>query len=244
MECVVYWLRLSEHKDPSKDGYIGVSTDYANRLKAHKKNPDNETVRKFSNSDEMISEVLFHGTVEECLRKEYEFRPSYRIGWNIIPGGGLPPKIKDIDVNGDIARKISSTLKKRNTNPYSEKTHSEEANRKRKETIQRNQKKWFFDPVNNKCVVVNTGIGETPKEGWFPGKKNPETLSREYRIKLGLEEKKIAGVDYGNIANWVITDPDGNVYNVRSLKQWCRDNNHKYSTVVGSYNGWKAEKQR
>ena len=31
--------------------------------------------------------ILYEGTREECLKREYQLRPSLRIGWNIAQGG-------------------------------------------------------------------------------------------------------------------------------------------------------------
>lgn len=81
---IVYWIRTESIND-TNDGYIGV-TKYTKefRLKQHIK-----TGRfvKYGSDDELISEVLFEGTIEECFKYEIKLRPIERMGWNIAPGG-------------------------------------------------------------------------------------------------------------------------------------------------------------
>jgi hypothetical protein len=75
-----YWV--FEDKDcfvfPHNAGWVGVSEDPRDRwhcVRASKKAPKARLV------------ILYEDTREECLRREYELRPSPRIGWNIARGG-------------------------------------------------------------------------------------------------------------------------------------------------------------
>lgn len=75
----VYWV----FEDTS--GYVGVSEDPKSRwrrMRAIKKRPKARLV------------ILYEGTREECLKREYQLRPGLRIGWNTLRGGKAwePPK--------------------------------------------------------------------------------------------------------------------------------------------------------
>ena len=229
MECVVYWLRFENYVDPRQEGYIGVSVNFKNRLAAHKNNRDNIRVKEAANSGEMVAEILFEGTVEDCLKFEYDMRPGYNIGWNIIPGGGLPPKISEIDKEQKIAMKISETLKAKGANPYSEKTHSPEARQKRSMLAKQHQRRYYRDPETGKGRMFNTGIGEFPPESWLPG-----------RVDKPIKKEAINKAR--NVKTWKVTKPDGETFIVTSLKTWCMENGVKYSTVIGQSKGWIVEK--
>ena len=63
---------------PHNAGWVGVSEDPEARwygIRTIKKAPKASLV------------ILYEGTREECLKKEYQLRPSPRIGWNIARGG-------------------------------------------------------------------------------------------------------------------------------------------------------------
>jgi hypothetical protein len=234
MKCQVYWLHYEEHTDVTIDGYVGVSTEFSNRLETHKKNKDNFVVRNAANSGYMLADIIFEGTVEECLNKERELRPDNFIGWNICRGGGKPPRITDIDKDGKIAKKISDTLKAKGANPYCENTHSKEARQKRIEIAKTQKRKVYHDPVTLKTITVNTGLGELPPDGWCAGRKPKPELS-----------KRIRGVDYhGNASSWKVTFPDGKEEIVFALKSWCREHGFSYDELYANRNGWKTEKQK
>lgn len=79
MNNIVYWIRLEEHTDPYKDGYVGVTSDLQTRYATHIRNN-----RVPNNS---IIEILYEGSREECFKKELELRPKPKIGWNNAVGG-------------------------------------------------------------------------------------------------------------------------------------------------------------
>lgn len=92
MYCV-YWIRLPEYFDPSSEGYIGISKDLINRLRAHKKNkrktPLVSAIQKYG-WDNLIVEVLHENLdMQEALSIEKSLRPDQRIGWNCQIGGEL-----------------------------------------------------------------------------------------------------------------------------------------------------------
>ena len=84
----VYWV--FEDKDrfvfPHNAGYVGVSEDPKDRwrrVRAIKKAPKARLV------------VLYEGTREECLKRDHQWRPNPRIGWNTARGDvarGISPR--------------------------------------------------------------------------------------------------------------------------------------------------------
>ena len=86
----VYWIKNVGDTDPSVSGYVGVSETPDKRFKAHTKSMFHvgHAVRKYGIDS---FEILYEGTVNECLAYEERLRPSENIGWNECKGGGLPP---------------------------------------------------------------------------------------------------------------------------------------------------------
>lgn len=92
MYCV-YWIKLAEHTDNLTQGYVGITKDLKERIKAHKKNkrktPFTCAIKKHSFTN-LIVEVLHENlTLTEALSIEESLRPSAKIGWNCQKGGEL-----------------------------------------------------------------------------------------------------------------------------------------------------------
>jgi predicted GIY-YIG superfamily endonuclease len=85
----VYWIRLNSHDDINSEGYVGVSSDFEARMKAHEKFGAGmlENVKKKYGWSSLVKEIYFIGTVEDCYDLERILRPRDRIGWNINQGG-------------------------------------------------------------------------------------------------------------------------------------------------------------
>ncbi len=85
--CVVYWLKDLHCLCPWRHGYIGISTNWALRLKRH---------RTTRGRNSFYFEHLFWGSLKECMKLEQRLRPRPGIGWNEaaggIHGGGKAPK--------------------------------------------------------------------------------------------------------------------------------------------------------
>lgn len=90
----VYWIHTREHKNEFIEGYIGVSKNPNKRWIQHKtdakrnKHPNNHlgnAINKYGN--DLIYEVIFAGTEEQCFAYELELRPLPSIGWNLMSGG-------------------------------------------------------------------------------------------------------------------------------------------------------------
>jgi hypothetical protein len=89
----VYWIHLPEHTNAHKEGYVGITINFKERLKAHKKS---KKINHFKNAvkkygwDNLVKEILHYNlTLEAALYFEEKYRPEQNIGWNSQKGGVL-----------------------------------------------------------------------------------------------------------------------------------------------------------
>ena len=92
-DVTVYWIRKQKHTDLYKQGYIGITHNLNDRMSRHKTGngrprdtPIQRAILKYG-WDNLIKEILFVGTLEECSDYELMLRPTRGIGWNIAQGG-------------------------------------------------------------------------------------------------------------------------------------------------------------
>ena len=89
----VYWIHLPEHRDVTIDGYIGIATNFEQRMFAHKscaKTGKNQILYKAIRKhgwDNIIKEIIVISDENYCLEMEKKLRPKERMGWNIAIGG-------------------------------------------------------------------------------------------------------------------------------------------------------------
>jgi predicted GIY-YIG superfamily endonuclease len=89
----VYWIKSSEHTNPNTQGYVGITKNLKERLKAHKKNkhktPFTCAIKKYGFKNLIV--VVLHevATLQEALSIEETLRPTGKIGWNCQKGGEL-----------------------------------------------------------------------------------------------------------------------------------------------------------
>jgi len=88
----VYWIRKKHHNDCKSEGYIGVARNVQKRFNRHvkqalNKNHKNKNLILHLFDNDIVVETLFVGDETECYLKEFQLRPNYRIGWNVVPGG-------------------------------------------------------------------------------------------------------------------------------------------------------------
>lgn len=92
MYCV-YWIRRDGHTKYLTEGYIGITSNLPERLKAHKKNkrktPFSSAIKKYG--WENLSVEILHDnlSLQEALSIESRLRPTSSIGWNCQRGGEL-----------------------------------------------------------------------------------------------------------------------------------------------------------
>jgi predicted GIY-YIG superfamily endonuclease len=89
----VYWIKAAHHDNILDEGYVGITKNFNERMKAHCKNKRNSKLvaakTKYGWSN-LIKEILFEGlSLEAALEIERAYRPSLNIGWNHQRGGEL-----------------------------------------------------------------------------------------------------------------------------------------------------------
>ena len=95
MNSSVYWIHHPDHTNMFTQGYIGVSNNIKARWNRHKGQTQNPYLKNAINKygwDSLVKEILLVSTEKYCLRIESKLRSIKEIGWNIIEGGGMPPK--------------------------------------------------------------------------------------------------------------------------------------------------------
>jgi len=117
MYCL-YWIRTEAHTDPHSEGYIGISKNLKERIRAHKKNKRKtrftSAVKKYGWEALTFQVLATNLSQEDALFLEKLYRPSCRIAWNGIAGGdlGVKPEWYCIAENSDKHREATSAATK------------------------------------------------------------------------------------------------------------------------------------
>ena len=92
MYCV-YYIHLPEKDDMMTQGYVGITSDFKERMRTH---PQNKKDYHFKNAinkygwDNLVKQIICTGLkLEDALRIEATLRPTQNIGWNSQKGGVL-----------------------------------------------------------------------------------------------------------------------------------------------------------
>lgn len=90
----LYWLHHKDHTDMFSQGYVGVSNNVKKRWYDHNLKAQNTHLHNAVNKygwDNLVKEVMLIADNAYCLDIETKLRPTDRLGWNIVKGGGMPP---------------------------------------------------------------------------------------------------------------------------------------------------------
>jgi len=87
--AVIYWLYDERCVCPWRHGYVGMTVSWPHRLFRHRSESEFPT-KHFQ------GQILFQGTIKQCLKLEQQMRPSAGIGWNKAPGGLAGHALKGI----------------------------------------------------------------------------------------------------------------------------------------------------
>ena len=98
---VVYWLHRKTHKNILTEGYVGITINPERREKEYRRVSGTglhniHLTRALEKYDDIVFEVIFDGTRDECINEEIRLRPEKNIGWNIAMGGFFPPDVTGI----------------------------------------------------------------------------------------------------------------------------------------------------
>lgn len=212
----VYWIRRKDHDDVLSQGYVGVSKDKEKRFRDHfggRSSPKLTRALQKYGDDIEFDTIATYSTKEGACEMERQLRPDSQIGWNIAPGGGYPPPIKDYP---EARERIRQKLIEIGHSPYSEKTHSKDTIAKSNQSKRKLAYRWFHNPASHESRLVPTGV-ESPPAGWVLG-------------KVPKKKPKERGVDY--VCHMMTVDVYCNneliAKEVSNFKEWCTRNNLRY----------------
>ena len=95
MKYYLYWIHNENHTNIFTEGYIGITNNPKRRYDAHKYKKQNPILENAFNKYKNLNlTILVVESKDYCKDLELKLRPHKEIGWNILPGGGLPPSKK------------------------------------------------------------------------------------------------------------------------------------------------------
>jgi len=175
MKYVVYWIRRSNHNNIMTEGYVGITNNFDKRTQYHLKYCyDNPHLKQaISKYQDIVVDVVYEGSKEECQTKELELRPSRLIGWNIAEGGGLPPS--------SVGRKWSALQKKKYLNTIQENQSNFRTHEQRLRGIATRKQRGYVEGKNLRPDLIVGTVwwtnGQTnkrsissPGNGWIQGR--------------------------------------------------------------------------
>jgi hypothetical protein len=183
MYCV-YWIRLEGHTDISKQGYVGITSNLKERMRAHKKNRRvnhlTNAIKKYGWTNLIIDVLWCDLLLDQALQFEANLRPTQNIGWNSQQGGllGVEKEWYQIEENKNKHSKATSEATKIG---IANKDTTEARSNRAKENWKSNQESYV---------------------GICKGSKNPRAKLNEEQvfeikyklIPLGLHDKEIASI--------------------------------------------------
>lgn len=199
-------------------GYVGVSINAEKRFEQHLKRTQNKhlgfAIKKYG-WDNLVKSVLLISDKEYCLDFEKKLRPSDKIGWNLIAGGGCPP----------VLRGHRENLRGRTAWNKGKKMSPETV-----EKVRAAVKLQMQDPAHReKLSVIKRG-----KPSPMAGKKHTaETIEKMRQAKIGNVSKKL-GTHLSGVA----------LENVQraSKIEWTCPHCHKIGMGRGAANRWHFDK--
>lgn len=135
MNIYLYWIHYPEHTDPLTQGYIGITSDPDRRFKSHQSSSYNRMVKGAIKKGAKMTILHEYDGHETALAIEETYRPDDRIGWNLVKGGGMPPRHQNTP---ESRRRVSEQFKgkkqtpehvKKRANALRGSKHSEESKR-------------------------------------------------------------------------------------------------------------------
>lgn len=182
----VYWIKSSEHQDPFKEGYIGItSQQIEERFKEHKHNNKNKHLKnRCRKEDVKIVKLVENLNEYDAKRIETEFRPTENIGWNINKGGDIPPSRKGKVSPKSLLRGDDRTEKqKQGSKKRSEKIKNNNFSGQRKNKVD------YTKPCENCKTIFNPGYEQKRKYCCIKCAVETRNKNQEYRDKLSAKQK-------------------------------------------------------
>lgn len=200
MHCV-YWVRLESHDSPEYQGYIGISQNLPERLRAHRKNRRKShfvaAINKYG-WDNLIVEILHESlSIQEALSIEAALRPTQSIGWNCQRGGelGVEASWYDIEENRQKHSEATAIATKR---AIAEKDSTEAR-------AERARENWRKSPAyagvsvgsrNPRALLTEDQVREIKKRLHSCTTRD---LATEYSVKLHVIQQIKSGKNWSHI---------------------------------------------
>jgi hypothetical protein len=198
-------------------GYVGVSKQPERRWNYHKNYGENTHLRNAINKytwDGLIKEVVLEADTDYCLDIEAKLRPSDKIGWNIVKGGGKPPITL-----WNKGRKIPvDELEKIRAKGFG---------------FKKGHKTWNANikyDENMKARIFNLAVYMKDKPNHFAGKPMPRHIVEAARkANLGKKQseesiKKRSLANKGQKLKLIVCPKCDTIGGVSSMKRWHFDN--------------------
>ncbi|HEX8586138.1 MAG TPA: hypothetical protein VF680_17230 [Allosphingosinicella sp.] len=192
----IYWIHLLEHTiqkgDEISQGYIGLTSNYEERIKSHKKNKKKthltNAIKKYGWNNLEILILYDNLSLKDALMIEGQLRYKQNIGWNSQKGGNLGVEKEWYEISENKEKhSINTSIKTK------EGIKLKDSKYKRSERAKQSR-------VANKYSYKNVSVGSN----------NGKALLNEEQVKCikcklikeGLSNNEIA--DIYNVKNYVI----------------------------------------
>ena len=90
----LYWIHYPDQTNPESEGYIGITSDFSQRIQRHSKYTKYAHIKNRIDSGAIATILQENLTKEQAESLETTYRPEENIGWNIAKGGNIPPSRK------------------------------------------------------------------------------------------------------------------------------------------------------
>jgi group I intron endonuclease len=205
--------------------YIGYTDNPTSRWNDHKKGKGSQVVFQAINKyglENITFEVIANDSVDNEDMYIQEHNTMYPNGYNLTPGGGMPPNYKGMSYQERYGDNWQDEIDKRRlSNKFKHNMpHTEETKRKISESVS--------------------------------GEKNPmfgRTHSEASKKLMSKNSPCSKGASNANSKTWCLTSPQGKCYTVTgTLRSTCEELGLSFATINASYrlnrpmrSGWKIE---
>lgn len=184
----VYWIHTSNHGDKLSQGYIGITCNFKERLKSHRKNKKKTKLTdavKAYGWNNLQKEILFDNlSLQRALDIEGIYRIMPNIGWNIQKGGKLGVDKTWYNVPDNKIKHSSNTSKNTKLGILNNDTKENRSNRAKLSRI--NNKESYKNVSvgsNNGKALLNKDQVKIIKCKLIPSGKTNKEIGEIYNVK-------------------------------------------------------------
>jgi predicted GIY-YIG superfamily endonuclease len=178
----VYWIHTSNHTDKLSQGYVGITCNFKDRMKSHKKNKKKtiltDAIKSYGWNNLNKQILISNLSLKEALAIEEKYRPIQNLGWNLQKGGELGVEKEWYNIEENRIKHSVNTSK------------ATKRGIKLKDTYEKRSLRAKISRINN----INSYLDSNK------GSKNPKAILNEEKVKIikyklipeGLSNKEIA----------------------------------------------------